>query len=992
MVRLAALLLAIFMAIVTGFSGLDATAQEAVKPSTIAPAPLEDGSVMFMFAIVEGERIEIRQTLTAEGIDHFDARPIIEKLKGQITTDTTVLKVLRFQDGAEISIDMADGRVEANGQELGLIPEWRPRELADTWLDANAIAILTGTEVSKDDDGTLHFTLDDRLRPQFDLDLWVNGELIPVGDIEPRTIGPVLLLPLPDVVNALGHSLEIDETTGLITVIRVQDTARITIAPNTGAIAVNDRFVGVTPNISYAVPEDLLFPSTAVETLTGTHIKLRPGTNRVDVELDDRIRSAVLPDAFVLDQAKETPFTLERLDYQLATNGPQAVSLSAHGGTLNGIGTVTTAGGLQTPGGLHPSTIAIDLESLRGWRSSLGDITDPFRELSGSGASRVRGVGWQRQSEDGDIVAITAGAPLSGSRRVSDSVTTPTFSGFAAGARLIRPDKSEEIGVAAALAGSDGRLVATAQKLHVSDRPRDKAGLKSASATVGLGAFQGNAPNAVDVDVRASGGYQLSKQSRLRVSGGYRGASFLTRPGRTDTGERSAVGAQTNARVSLDWRAKRDWSILKEPTAVSRVSMAQSGGRNSQSMGVSVGGWLQGIGSSVAADVNRSMAQAESGERGTATTTSIRVFRRFNWGDGQLVAQSNQTDEDTENRLIATLNGKPITRFIGKGGVVSLSPSASVVSDSENLNGRLGASVSADSGSTFGDKFRMAGQLTAAQSLDPDTSAPELFANVSGAYALNRYVRLTGSVGQSLGGARSFFLTLTGSAPFNPPRKHTLPRDGRGVLNGRVFLDRNRDGVRQEDEPGLAGITVSLNNTRLQLAADRDGYYTIQNLRSGLYTLKIDRRSLPLGVMISEATSMRATVAPGQITTLDVPVIISGQIRGSIYVDEDGSGDRSAGDPRLEGAFVELQSESDRALAPTTQYAASFGQYAFESLGPGDYTITVEYGGRRVKKRISVDEDSLLQVVDIEFPSTSDTITAPDKPSGGGGVILGTAP
>ncbi|MEM7766524.1 MAG: hypothetical protein AAF253_03440 [Pseudomonadota bacterium] len=982
------LLLALLWALVTVNSAPVGFAQVSPAPLTVAPAPAQDGSVMFILATVEGERIELRQTRTADGRDLYDARPIIEALRGMLSLDETVLTVERFQDGARLSIDMADGKVEANGQTLGMLPEWEPRTRADTWLDSNAIAILTGTQVGEADDGTLSFTLDDRLRPQFDLELWVEGQRITVGDVEPRTIGPVLLLPLRDVVEALGHALEIDEATGYISVIRIQDTSRLTIDPSTGAVALNDQFIGVSPSMSYAEPDNLLFPSPAIETLTGTHIKLRPGTNRVDITLDDRLGGGVLPDAYVLDQAEATPFTFERLDYQLSTQGQQTIVGHAHAGTFNGTGRVRTAGGFSDPAALQPSAITIDVESLRGWRASLGDINSQFRELSGAGTSRVRGANWRRQTEDGDIVAVAAGVPLSGSRRLSDSASLPTFSGMAAGARLIRPDRNEEIGISAASEAGESRLVASAQKFVETNRPRDKAGLKTAQASVDVGVFQGGTANAFDVDAQASGSYRLSNTTQVRAQTAYRGASFLARSGGGALGQETTPSSRTNARVSLDWRATRDWTILKDVGAGARIGVDQSGSTNAQTISVSVGGRIPGIGPNISADLSQARFRNGEGESGSTTNVNIRMFKRFGWGDGQVQIQSGEAGESRDTRMVATLTGHPVTRFLGKDAVVSLAPTASVVSSTGVTGGRLGATLTGDSGAAFGDRFRMGGQFSAAQSLNPDQSAPEIFANLSGSYYVNRYIQLTGSVGQNFSGGTSMLFALRGSAPFNPPRKHTLPQDGRGVLKGRAFLDRNRDGVRQADEPGIPGIVIGLDNTRLRLGADRDGFFTIQNLKSGLYSLGIDRRTLPLGFTVADNTVLRATVAAGQITNIDVPVIASGQIRGAVFVDVDRSGDTTPGDERLEGAYLTLTSLGAGGTKPQHQYAASFGQFAFENVAPGPYRIQVAFGGRTAEQTVEISEEELLVVQDIAFGAEP----MPDDAPGGPETVMAVAP
>ncbi|MEL6754163.1 MAG: hypothetical protein AAFO57_09070, partial [Pseudomonadota bacterium] len=89
------------------------------KPETVVPAPDQTGTIMHTQVLVEGERIDVRQTIAEDAAQLIDARPIIEALKGEISFDATVLVVRRFQDGALMKIDMEDGKVFANDVLLG---------------------------------------------------------------------------------------------------------------------------------------------------------------------------------------------------------------------------------------------------------------------------------------------------------------------------------------------------------------------------------------------------------------------------------------------------------------------------------------------------------------------------------------------------------------------------------------------------------------------------------------------------------------------------------------------------------------------------------------------------------------------------------------------------------------------------------------------------------------------------------------------------------
>ncbi len=70
----------------------------------------------------------------------------------------------------------------------------------------------------------------------------------------------------------------------------------------------------------------------------------------------------------------------------------------------------------------------------------------------------------------------------------------------------------------------------------------------------------------------------------------------------------------------------------------------------------------------------------------------------------------------------------------------------------------------------------------------------------------------------------------------------------RGVVLGRVFLDRNDDRMPGDDEPGFAGIRIYLEDGTFA-ETDKEGKYSISGIRAGERVLKLDRGTLPPGLV-----------------------------------------------------------------------------------------------------------------------------------------------
>lgn len=957
----------------------DAEAKEDVE--ALPAAPDVAISVEHIDVIIEGELTSVRTRVIGADTRLYDLNDIAKPLRSRVELHETLLGYHRFQDGALMSINMEDGKVRSNKVVLGKLPNFEPREVADPWIELNAVAVMTGTHVSEDDQGRTVLTLDKQLKPQFGLELWVNGAPVDTFDNEPRTIGPVLLVPLQAITDALGHQLERDGDT--VRVRRTQDQAVILLELSTGIISVDGVVRGVTPDMDFAERDTLILPFTAVETLTGTHVKLPPGSNRVTVSLDDRLRADVGPGGNVSDEARAAPFTPETFSYQFGDRGPVTAQLTSHWGAYNMLSRVETSGGLKDIAEA-PAWISTDIAALDGWQGSIGDYAAGYRELSGVGQNRIRGASWRKQRDNGTILAVAAGVPLTGSEQVSDDVSVPTFGGFAGGARLISNDGDTDYGVSASVSesGDNAVIVAGGQTTLFYNEARQDKGLQSVYIAGDVAAFAGG-EDGVDLRVRGAANYAVSDQLGLSASASYDGAQFSSGIGRADFAGvfDQRIGARTNATATAYWRAEEPWGILRNPAVSARVSIDTEGG-DADSRDVAFTTALNTKIGDAGPSISINLAQTHSDRAGIETsTTNVRARALQNSKYGTLTAtyvHGKQSGEAAKQNLTVSAYAKPVRKTFEKGAFIAAAPTATAIWNGDETDLSVGATVFAESGDTFGDKFAIRGRLSALSQTAQSDTATRLITNLDATYALSRNVTLTAGYSDDFEGNRDLSVAVRGSVRFNEPRRHTLPDDGRGILTGRVFLDKNRDGIRQPDEVGIGGVRVALKSTRLALNSARDGFFTIQNVPQGLYSVTVDRRTLPLGYMVPENAEPRATVGDGRRTDVEVPLILSGQVRGTIFVDDNANGATDSGEQRLEGQWVKLI-PLDGGDVRRAQ-SASFGQYSFENVNPGEYRVEVTVSGAPVSQTVIVNDDNPFARQHIPVP--------PDVSATGGGVDI----
>ncbi len=177
-------------------------------------------------------------------------------------------------------------------------------------------------------------------------------------------------------------------------------------------------------------------------------------------------------------------------------------------------------------------------------------------------------------------------------------------------------------------------------------------------------------------------------------------------------------------------------------------------------------------------------------------------------------------------------------------------------------------------------------------------------------------------------------------------------------LSGWVYHDRSNEGSFDRDtEEGIGGVTLKLLNadgtdTGRRAVTNNQGYYEFTNIGPGTYhVMQMHPEGWLDGIDTPGNRGGVADPSPGgdmirQITiTLghdakeyNFGELLPGSIRGTVYQST------TPGDclcdpetPRISGVTIELLDESGRVIATTK--TDDQGQYAFENLRPGNYTV-----------------------------------------------------
>ena len=932
---------------------------------------------------LDGETLQSTEVhRTEKGALYVNAMPIFAALNDDVEYDdvSKTLIVRRSQDNVVMELYTETGIVKANGRALGKLQHFGEVKQGRYLLTPNAIAVMSGASGKFDkDSNSFTFKLDPRLKVATGFDIFVNGLALGNLNPAPKSVGPVLILPLLPIAEALGHDVTVLDSTNEVRVRRAQDSAVFTLNLDTGLVKLRGVPYGITKDVTYIDGTNLLLPISAIETLTGTHISLEGGTNRITIELDERLSGAIKPGERVSDLAAKEPLTLETLSFHAGLDTINRVDLDFRVKQLNGRIRLETPDLPRTGAEAQPSWLSLDFAHVNGVTGSIGDYSADHRELDGVGLRRIRGISAVKTTDKGRW-ALAVGAPTNGARKISEDQSRLTFGGVAAGVRYqsregweaglaVKKDSlsSDQMAVLSAISGRLGRQ--NNEKLQW-------------DARADLGLFDGPArEKSVDLRASVSGRVDVTPSVTWDATASYDGSEFLRSKLTAESLARGITNAlnpddigdevensllpdtrrrgidQATLSTSLRFAPRKDIGIFTNPAASIRAQTTVSGfatGTQEQikvnSVGVSVATSLADTGVSLSADINGfTQSFADGRESVSGHGLSARAYKQFEHVTVRGQYQSSVSGgKPARESATLTVSGRRFNVPLPKDATFGISPSATALwtPDATSLRGGLIASF--NSGQILGKKTRLDASLGILQSFGGNqgggnNNTPNNKTDKYLSLTLARRIRVGNNMAlglsyrNNLNGDQRFGLQLDGRFDFNEKRKYKSTKEGRGVLKGRAFVDENRDGIKQESEIAVPNALVRLKGTRMALRTDKGGFFTIQNIKVGLYDVRIDGRSLPLGYSMAMEGKTRVTIHDGRVTDVPMPVVQRGQIRGFTFVDDNANGVHDKGEERIDGASLRLSGhdlDEDKSAIST-----SFGQYAFDDLSSGVYKV-----------------------------------------------------
>jgi len=212
------------------------------------------------------------------------------------------------------------------------------------------------------------------------------------------------------------------------------------------------------------------------------------------------------------------------------------------------------------------------------------------------------------------------------------------------------------------------------------------------------------------------------------------------------------------------------------------------------------------------------------------------------------------------------------------------------------------------------------------------------------------------------GTANTALATVTAAGPGQNRRDVDFGYNGGGLIGDTIWFDRNGDGVRTVDEPGLGGVDVTLSwfgedgdplttadNETFTTTTRPDGTYDFSGLPTGRFRVTVDVADLPAGMLLTfdpdgdvpSVSELELTAAVPVNRDQDFGYRGVGRIGDTLYFDRSGNGTQGVGEPGLPGQSVTLVWASPDGPRTFVTSTGPDGSYLFENLPDGAFTVTV---------------------------------------------------
>ncbi len=171
------------------------------------------------------------------------------------------------------------------------------------------------------------------------------------------------------------------------------------------------------------------------------------------------------------------------------------------------------------------------------------------------------------------------------------------------------------------------------------------------------------------------------------------------------------------------------------------------------------------------------------------------------------------------------------------------------------------------------------------------------------------------------------------------------PLTGYGSFLGKIFLDLDGDGYKDDNELGLAGVQLIFDNGQVSSKSDEQGILHISYLNPYIYhTLSVDVRTLPDPFYFPSEPAISVMARPGKTIEIPIPITAAGEITGTVTVES-----RRSCNNLVPGLDIILLDEKSKEISRAKTEFDGF--FDIEKVPPGKYILVPDVKQLRILQR-----------------------------------------
>ena len=166
-----------------------------------------------------------------------------------------------------------------------------------------------------------------------------------------------------------------------------------------------------------------------------------------------------------------------------------------------------------------------------------------------------------------------------------------------------------------------------------------------------------------------------------------------------------------------------------------------------------------------------------------------------------------------------------------------------------------------------------------------------------------------------------------------------------GRVTGLVFRDLNRNGLRDEKEPGLANMEILLSDGR-RTVTNTEGEYEFRDVESGIHMLRINLLATPQPFRMTTASPANADLSELRHAHINFGLRDDGELYGRVYDDLDEDGEPDLDEYGVAKVLVRVRAvRGDERVDIADAVTTSYGYYRIQGLEKGTYEVSVQQSG-----------------------------------------------